>query len=125
MKFASSLGSALFMIDFLGRRKTLYIGLTMQLVAFIYCAIFLTVYSDLSEVAQKAPAAKHAAIGAIVMIYLIGVAYALGWNSIQYIITAEIFPLHVRIAGSSLVTVWHYGNRMGISKVCILGYLVV
>ncbi|PLB50885.1 quinate permease [Aspergillus steynii IBT 23096] len=116
VKFASSLGSALFMIDLLGRRRTLYIGLTLQLLAFIYCAIFLTIYSTLSETAQEAPAARHAAIGAIVMIYLIGVAWALGWNSIQYIITAEIFPLHVRLAGSSLVTVWHYGNRMGISK---------
>ncbi|KAI9040309.1 quinate permease [Aspergillus affinis] len=116
VKFASALGSALFMIDFLGRRRTLYIGLTMQLVAFVYCAIFLTIYSSFSEASQDASAAQHAAIGAIVMIYLIGVAWALGWNSIQYIITAEIFPLHVRLAGSSLVTIWHYGNRMGISK---------
>lgn len=96
----------------------------MQLIAFIYCAIFLTIYSSLSETSQEAPAARNAAIGAIVMIYLIGVAWALGWNSIQYIITAEIFPLHVRIAGSSLVTVWHYGNRMGISKVRFLMILL-
>ncbi|KAL5362244.1 quinate permease [Aspergillus floccosus] len=116
VKFASALGSALFMIDLLGRRRTLYIGLTTQLVAFIYCAVFLTIFATLSETTQEAPAAKHAAIGAVAMIYLIGVAWALGWNSIQYIITAEIFPLHVRIAGSSLVTIWHYGNRMGISK---------
>ncbi|KAA8648422.1 uncharacterized protein ATNIH1004_004307 [Aspergillus tanneri] len=116
VKFASALGSALFMIDFIGRRRTLYIGVTMQILAFLYISIFLTVFYTLSEEKQQSPATKRSAIGAIVMVYLIGVSYALGWNSIQYIITAEIFPLPVRIAGSSVATVWHYANRMGLSK---------
>ncbi|RAL00699.1 quinate permease [Aspergillus ibericus CBS 121593] len=119
VKFAFALISALFLIDSLGRRKTLYLGLVIQVIALTYDSIFLTVYSSLSGDSQG-PATKHAAIGAIVMIYFIGVGWALGWNSIQYLITAESFPLGVRIAGVSLVTLWHYANRIGISKATTL-----
>lgn len=118
VKFAFSLISALFLIDSLGRRKTLYLGLIIQVIALTYDSVFLTVFSSLPGSSQLEPATKHAAIGAIVMIYFIGIGWALGWNSIQYLITAESFPLGVRIAGVSLVTLWHYANRIGISKVC-------
>ncbi|GJP92363.1 quinate permease [Aspergillus niger] len=124
VKFVFALISAVFFIDYLGRRKTLYIGLVLQVIALTYDSIFLTIFSSLSGQSQDDPAVRHAAIGAIVMIYFIGIGWALGWNSIQYLITAESFPLGVRIAGVTLVTLWHYANRIGISKVgslCILG----
>ncbi|GKZ28513.1 hypothetical protein AbraIFM66950_008372 [Aspergillus brasiliensis] len=82
-------------------------------------AVFGAVNS-LSGQSQDDPAVRHAAIGAIVMIYFIGIGWALGWNSIQYLITAESFPLGVRIAGVTLVTLWHYANRIGISKATTL-----
>ncbi|PYI07235.1 quinate permease [Aspergillus sclerotiicarbonarius CBS 121057] len=117
VKFAFALISALFLIDSLGRRKTLYLGLVIQVIALTYDSVFLTVFSSVSG---DSPAMKRAAIGAIVMIYFIGIGWALGWNSIQYLITAESFPLGVRIAGVSLVTLWHYANRIGISKATTL-----
>lgn len=117
VKFVFALISAIFLIDYLGRRKTLYIGLVLQVIALTYDSIFLTIFSSLSGQSQDDPAVRHAAIGAIVMIYFIGIGWALGWNSIQYLITAESFPLGVRIAGVTLVTLWHYANRIGISKV--------
>lgn len=61
---------------------------------------------------------KRAAIAAIVFIYFVGLGWAMGWNSIQYIINAENFPLRVRSTGSSLLMCFHYANRYGISKVC-------
>ncbi|PYH95575.1 quinate permease [Aspergillus ellipticus CBS 707.79] len=120
VKFVFSLMSALFLIDSLGRRKTLYIGLMIQVVALAYDSVFLTIFSSLSGDSQQESAVRHAAIGAIVMIYFVGIGWALGWNSIQYLITAESFPLRVRIAGVSLVTLWHYANRIGISKATTL-----
>ncbi|PYH40569.1 general substrate transporter [Aspergillus saccharolyticus JOP 1030-1] len=116
VKFASALISALFLLDALGRRKTLYLGLIIQILALAYDSIFLTVFEYLTPSSHQESAVKHAAIGAIVMIYMTGLSWALGWNSIQYLIPAEAFPLRVRIVGVSLVTLWHYVNRIGISK---------
>ncbi|OJK03187.1 hypothetical protein ASPACDRAFT_23387 [Aspergillus aculeatus ATCC 16872] len=116
VKFASALVSALFLLDALGRRKTLYLGLVIQIIALAYDSIFLTIFAALSPSSQQEPAVRHTAIGAIVMIYMTGLSWALGWNSMQYLIPAETFPLGVRIVGVSLVTLWHYANRIGVSK---------
>ncbi|RAL10302.1 general substrate transporter [Aspergillus homomorphus CBS 101889] len=116
VKFASALISALFLLDALGRRKTLYLGLIIQILALAYDSIFLTVFASTPSGSHQESAVRHAAIGAIVMIYMTGVSWALGWNSIQYLIPAELFPLRVRIVGVSLVTLWHYANRIGVSK---------
>ena len=55
--------------------------------------------------------------GAIVFIYRSGVDWAMGWNSIQYLINAEIFPLRVRSLGTSIVMCIHFVNQCGNSKV--------
>jgi hypothetical protein len=60
---------------------------------------------------------NRAAIAAIVFMYFVGIGWAIGWNSIQYLINAEIFPLHLRATGSSLLMCFHYTNRYGLSKV--------
>lgn len=62
---------------------------------------------------------NRAAVAAIVFMYFVGIGWAIGWNSIQYLINAEIFPLHVRASGSSLLMCFHYANRYGLSKVCL------
>jgi hypothetical protein len=40
----------------------------------------------------------------------------MGWNSIQYLINAEIFPLRVRSLGTSIVMCIHFVNQYGNSK---------
>lgn len=50
------------------------------------------------------------------MIYFSGVGWALGWNSIQYLIGAEIFPLRVRSLGTSMIMCFHFVNQYGNSK---------
>ena len=92
-------------------------GIAIQQVAMLYIAIYLTV--DPSSGGDESPSARRAAIGAIVFIYFTGVGWAMGWNSIQYLINAEVFPLRVRSLGSSLLMCFHYANRYGLSKVCI------
>ncbi|KAJ5637056.1 quinate permease, partial [Penicillium lividum] len=119
IKLTAAFIGAVLLIDKIGRKKTLYIGVTLQLVApLMYDAIFLTIYSRLSNLTRESSPAEHAAVGSIVFMYFIGVGWALGWNSIQYLVTAETFPLRVRLSGASLTTCIHFGNRIGISKVC-------
>ncbi|KAJ5569733.1 quinate permease [Penicillium hispanicum] len=116
IKLVAAFGCAVLLIDRLGRKKTLYIGLGLQILALIYDSIFLTIYDQLSEPSKHSSSALRAAVGSIVFMYFIGVGWAVGWNSIQYLVTAETFPLRVRLVGASLTTCFHYGNRIGISK---------
>ncbi|CAG8947906.1 unnamed protein product [Penicillium salamii] len=114
VKFIASLLCAVLLIDHFGRKRSLLSGIALQQVSMLYIAIFLTVRSALS--ADESESMKRAAIASIVFIYIVGIGWAMGWNSIQYLINAEIFPLQVRSAGSSLLMTFHYVNRYGLSK---------
>jgi MFS family permease len=116
-KFIASLICAVLLIDHIGRKRSLVSGILVQEVAMLYVAIYLTVESFSSS--DESGSVKNAAIAAIVFIYFVGIGWAMGWNSIQYIINAEVFPLRVRTTGSSLLMCLHYANRYGISKVCL------
>jgi len=72
----------LFLVDYIGRKRSLYTGITLQLVSMLYMAIFLLIDNKIEdEDAVQSPSQKHAAMGAIVMIYFSGFGWALGWNS--------------------------------------------
>lgn len=40
----------------------------------------------------------------------------MGWNSIQYLINAEIYPLRIRAIMSSMVMCFHFVNQYGNSR---------
>lgn len=82
----------------------------------LYVAIYLTAVPSITEGEVQSSMAKHAGTGAIVMVYFSGVGWALGWNSIQYLIGAEIFPLRVRSLGTSMIMTFHFVNQYGNSK---------
>jgi hypothetical protein len=50
------------------------------------------------------------------MIYISGFGWALGWNSMQYLLTAELFPLRIRALGTSLSMTLHFANQYGNSR---------
>jgi hypothetical protein len=47
------------------------------------------------------------------MVYLSGFGWALGWNSMQYLLTAELFPLRIRAFCTSLAMGFHFVNQYG------------
>lgn len=116
VKFVASIFCAFFLVDLLGRKRSLYIGITLQLIAMTYIASYLTAVPGIVDGKARSSAAVHAGTGAIVMIYVSGVGWALGWNSVQYLIGAEIFPLRVRSLGTSLIMCFHFVNQYGNSK---------
>lgn len=118
MKFIASFLCAVLLIDHLGRKRSLLAGIMVQQIAFMYIAVFLSVESFSTD--ENSNSLKGAAIGAVISMYFVGIGWAMGWNSIQYVINAEIFPLRVRSAGSSLLMCFHYANRYGISKVLLI-----
>lgn len=116
MKFVSALICAFFLVDFLGRKRSLSTGIIIQFISVLYIAIYLTAVPSITAGKVQSQTAKHAGTGAIVFIYFSGVGWALGWNSIQYLIGAEIFPLRVRSLGTSMIMCFHFVNQYGNSK---------
>ncbi|KAH8797923.1 putative MFS quinate transporter [Xylogone sp. PMI_703] len=118
VKLVGAVMCALFLVDFIGRKRSLLIGITLQAISMIYVAAFLTAVPQLGVVDDYAlPSSKKGASkGAIFMIYLSGFGWALGWNSMQYLLTAELFPLRIRALATSLVMCFHFANQYGCSR---------
>ncbi|KAJ9604985.1 hypothetical protein H2200_010374 [Cladophialophora chaetospira] len=116
VKFVASIVCALFLVDVIGRKRSLAIGITLQAVSMAYIASFLTAVPQLAEGEEFTKSQKAASTGAIVFIYLSGWGWAMGWNSMQYLLNAEIYPLRIRAMSSSLVMCFHFVNQYGNSR---------
>ncbi|KAA8642542.1 hypothetical protein EYZ11_004519 [Aspergillus tanneri] len=118
VKLVSAVVCALFLVDVIGRKRALLIGITLQAISMLYVAGFLSSVPDMGVVeGYKLPNAKlPASRGAIAMMYLSGVGWALGWNSMQYLLTAELFPLRIRALSTSLAMTLHFVNQYGNSR---------
>jgi hypothetical protein len=118
VKLVAAIICALFLVDVIGRKRSLLIGITFQSIAMIYIAGFLTAVPQLGTVKNFTlpQSQKGASTGAIAMIYISGFGWALGWNSMQYLLTAELFPLRIRAVSTSLIMCFHFANQYGNSR---------
>ncbi|KAF2171342.1 hypothetical protein M409DRAFT_18459 [Zasmidium cellare ATCC 36951] len=117
VKFCSSMLCTIVLVDYFGRKRALLSGITLQFIAMLYIAIFLVVDPSVSTKGSvQSSSQKSAATGAIAMIYVSGFGWALGWNSLQYVINSEIYPLHLRAIGGSLAMTLHFANQYGNSR---------
>jgi len=124
VKFISSIICALFLIDYIGRKRALSTGIILQLTSMLYMALFLVIDTSVGDDnSMQSPSQKRAAQGAIVMIYFSGFGWALGWNSIQYLINSEIYPLQLRALGGSIAMTFHFVNQYGNSKAVPLMFI--
>ncbi|KAJ5110415.1 hypothetical protein N7532_000950 [Penicillium argentinense] len=115
VKFVAAVICALFLVDVIGRKRSLLLGITLQAISMIYIAGFLTAVPEMGVVEGFVLPAhqKGASRGAIAMIYISGFGWALGWNSMQYLLTAELFPLRIRAMATSLAMTLHFANQYG------------
>lgn len=117
VKFCSAYLCAFFIIDFLGRKKALYMGITLQMICLLYFAIFLTIVPGASDEEYVMTGSQaRASKGALAALFLSGCGWTMGFNSIQYLLGSEIFPLNVRSFAQSAVMVLHFANQYGNSK---------
>lgn len=118
IKAIASIVCALFLVDVIGRKRSLLLGITLQSISMLYVAGFLTAFPQLGVVPHfEVPADKlDASRGAVAMIYLSGCGWALGWNSMQYLLTAELFPLRIRALATSFSMTLHFANQYGNSR---------
>jgi Sugar (and other) transporter len=115
VKLCAAILCALFLVDVIGRKRSLLAGITLQFISMIYVAGFLTAVPELGVVAGYVlPQDKVGpSRGAIAMIYVSGFGWALGWNSMQYLLTAELFPLRIRALATSFAMTLHFANQYG------------
>ncbi|KAJ5833960.1 hypothetical protein N7474_002271 [Penicillium riverlandense] len=115
IKLLAAIACALFLVDVIGRKRALLLGIALQAIAMIYVASFLSAVPEIGVVKDfKIPdSQKGASKGAIAMIYISGFGWALGWNSMQYLLTAELFPLRIRALATSLAMTLHFANQYG------------
>lgn len=118
VKLVAAVTCALFLVDVIGRKRSLLAGITLQAIAMVYVASFLTAVPQLGVVDdyELAPSELGPSKGAIFMIYLSGFGWALGWNSMQYLLTAELFPLRIRAVATSIAMTAHFANQYGNSR---------
>lgn len=117
VKLISGYISAFILIDYFGRRKCLYLGITIQLLSTLYYAVFLNVVPNITnEDYEVTNSEANAGIGALAALFLTGAGWAMGWNSIQYLINSEILPLRVRSLGTSIIMAFHYIFQYSNSK---------
>ncbi|KAF9876118.1 MFS quinate transporter [Colletotrichum karsti] len=118
VKLTAAILCALFLVDVIGRKRALLTGITLQAIAMLYVAGFLT-HVPLLGVDESFQLPDHligVSRGAIAMIYVSGFGWALGWNSMQYLLTAELFPLRVRALATSWAMTLHFANQYGNSR---------
>ncbi|OLN87135.1 Quinate permease 10 [Colletotrichum chlorophyti] len=83
LKFVSVLIFSVFVIDFIGRRRSLLTGISLQITTLLFVGIYLKVTNGRSadEIAAN-PAARRASEASIAAIYLHAIAWSIGWFSI-------------------------------------------
>lgn len=79
VKFVASIICAFFLVDVIGRKRSLSIGITLQAISMLYIAAFLTAVPNIEEEGFAfTKSQKMASTGAIVMIYFSGFGWAMG-----------------------------------------------
>lgn len=103
-KLGCGILSSLLLIDLLGRRKTLLIGVFIQGLSMLYVSVFLGLYVQGNHTKGE----KHAGQAALAAIFISGASFSAGGNLAQYLVGTEIFEMNVRSIASSIVMAMHY-----------------
>jgi sugar porter (SP) family MFS transporter len=117
VKFVSVLLFSIFVIDFIGRRRSLMVGITLQILTLTFIGAYLAVTNGRTSAQIKAsPSATAASKASIVAIFIHAVAWSIGWFSIPYLVSAEVFPIRIRSLNVSILMAFHWAFYFGCSR---------
>ncbi|KAH7031697.1 general substrate transporter [Microdochium trichocladiopsis] len=117
VKFVSVLLFSIFVIDFIGRRRSLMTGIVLQIVTLAFVGAYLRATTGMSVAVIEASASAMAASrAAIVAIYIHALAWSIGWFSIPYLVSAEVFPMRIRSLNVSVLMAVHWAMYFGCSR---------
>lgn len=117
VKFLSVLIFSVFVIDFIGRRRSLMTGISIQIITLAYVGGYLGVTNGWSTERVEGSASSIAASRtSIVAIFFHAIGWSIGWFSIPYLVTAEVFPIRIRSINVSILMAVHWAMYFGCSK---------
>ncbi|CAG8218291.1 unnamed protein product [Penicillium salamii] len=110
-KLICCLAAALFFIDFVGRRKSLMLGISVQIACHSYLAGYLKIYRS-----DPAGMSKGGTDAALAFIYIHAYGWAIGLYSLPYLFGAELWPNKIRSFGGALSQCFHWLFYFAITK---------
>lgn len=110
-KLICCLAASLFFIDVVGRRKSLMIGISVQIVCHSYLTGYLKIYQSHHD-----SMSKGSTDAALAFIYIHAFGWAVGLYSLPYLFGAELWPNKIRSFGGALSQCFHWLFYFAITK---------
>ncbi|KAL2213586.1 general substrate transporter [Sarocladium strictum] len=100
-KFIFSLVASFFFIDALGRRRSLFVGIALQLVSHVYIGVYIKFH-------QEGPVPQSASHAAVAALFVHAFGYAVGLFVLPYVFGGELWPNHLRSFGGAISQTFHW-----------------
>lgn len=115
-KLVCCIAASLFFVDVLGRRKSLFSGITIQMLCHSYLAGYLAFFVKKGGRVGEGP--SQMAIG---VIYIHALGWAIGLYTLPYLFGAELWPNRIRSFGGALSQASWSHQLSGIRLTCLRG----
>lgn len=109
VKFVFTMVFAWFLIDKIGRRRCMLIGLAIQCATHVYMSIYMALFMNSNN--------KSASDAAIASIFLYAVGWSVGLCTVQYIYATEIYPTRIRGVCYSVNMALHWFFQFAVVQV--------
>lgn len=93
--------ASLLFIDLVGRRRSLFIGISLQMITLLYIGVFL----KYNQEGSVAPGAAPAALGAI---FIHSFGFCIGLFIMPYVFGSELWPNRIRSLGGAVTQFFHW-----------------
>lgn len=110
-KLVCCVAASLFFIDLVGHRKSLMIGISVQIICHSYLAGYLKIYQT-----HKGHMGKESTDEALAFIYIHAFEWVIGLHSFPYLFGAELWPNKIRSFGGALSQCFHWLFYFAITK---------
>ncbi|KAL4916507.1 general substrate transporter [Aspergillus aurantiobrunneus] len=100
-KFFFSLFASFLFIDVLGRRNSLFVGISIQMLSDVYVGVYTKIQQD-----HGAP--RSAGEAALAAIFLHALGYSVGLLTLPYVFGGELWPNRIRSFGAALTQTFHW-----------------
>ncbi|PVH84075.1 MFS general substrate transporter [Cadophora sp. DSE1049] len=114
-KFFFCLIASFFFIDALGRRKSLFVGITLQMMSDIFIGVYI-------KYKQEGTVPKASSEAAIAAIFIHAFGYAVGLLTLPYVFGGELWPNRIRSFGAQTD---NWGAFLFFAGWCFISFLYV
>ncbi|KAK5994504.1 Quinate permease-like protein [Cladobotryum mycophilum] len=99
-KFFFALIASFFFVDALGRRKSLFVGITCQMLSDLYMGLYV-------RAQQKGHVPDAASQTALAAVFIQAFGYSIGLLTLPYVFAGELWPTRIRSFGAAMSQCFH------------------